>query len=348
MRQIVFSLMCIVIVSIVIDFNAAADVFPIRVYCIIPKGEKLDEKSLQRIGRSFPAARDFFSAELERHSFGEKTFDLPAADDGTIVVNTIEAHKTLKEHKTADDYLAYVPKDFNSHERISVFFIVGTEKAVNKDQVGFASLNCGGEGCGHLIFVPLGNEKALSAILAHELAHGCGIYHVEEDSSQPNDLLMRTKPPTTWMDVHKLKDFSITYREARWLNFSRHFNGWREIESFPSVEKFANPEGVFRDGEAYVKLSFEVSSDDPLRQADLYVTSGNFLAWDELEGCNDTAVFFVSRKDLEKVEKIRFQVINSVGGIKRIDVDLNMPDFPEDALKPNILPTRWVGFRETQ
>ena len=117
----------------------------------------------------------------------------------------------------------------------------------------------------------------------------------------------------------KLEDNYLDFSQARWLSVHPHFNANCVNINYPSVETDYELELVCLSGVPHVRFKFKVSDKHPLWQANLSeyfgASIGNFLQWTDLEGSNDTAVLDVPRSDLQGIEKILFQVTNSVGGI---------------------------------
>ena len=315
MRTLILFLMCIVPVL-------SADATPVEFIIFAPKDQLLSQKDVDRAKASIRASRleahGFFCAEMKGYGFKEKTFRYIEK------IEVIWGKKNLEAYKSVEEYAKEIPFS----ENVKAVFVAGGEEIGDpQTEVGTWWHRCDNEKCDHLVFVPLAEKRARSVILAHELTHAfVGSYHLSDDEHNhlPGHPLMRAKIPSKFMGVHKLKEFSLTFWECRWLNDSSHLNARDIIECIPRFES-GTMRGGYVNSEAHVRFTFKVSSDDPLKQAYISAKPGYFLGWKTLEGHEDTAVFLVPKADLLDAKKVSLGVINSEGGIMAKNFDFNMP-----------------------
>ncbi|MDE0556768.1 MAG: dockerin type I domain-containing protein, partial [Candidatus Poribacteria bacterium] len=181
------------------------------------------QADIRFIRNAMIAVQDFFASEMDRHGFGQKTFDFN--DEISIVAGKLRADAyrtsdTLRDEVNKIDWHAVEPN------KIDVVFVAGIDAFTSA--AGVAYPICwtwpgavqDRNDCNYLIGVPIGgNRNGVIPLLAHEIGHTFGLSHTSKRliSEGSQDIMYST------FYVHEdekldLKDFGFTYTNAAFLD----------------------------------------------------------------------------------------------------------------------------------
>ncbi len=297
--------------------------YMIRLFHFVPNDWTPELDINTKIDTAIKDVQRWYADEMERHGFGQKTFQFDTNTNGNAVIHRIEGEFD-DAHYLQSTYprLKFEYREHFLQPPIDPHFI-------NLVFVSISSENIGGGVCGisdssitqgHHVFVPSSgrcfmreNEELhgyLYQTIAHELGHSFGLAH---DYRQDSFLLS-----------HGAKRTELSACAAEWLSVSPWFNTDRPQSGVDAVGtiKMLPPTGTPPET---VHLRFEVSDPDGLHQAVLLTHSVikiSALGGNELLACQSlqdkktaTIAFDTTQLIYGHSENVTLQIVDENGNV---------------------------------
>lgn len=307
----------------------------VKVVYFVPRGEETKDAEAMNHMRE---AQDFYSAEMDEHGYGKKTFRL----NPDVLVVQGEHEVAHYEVQGMGNEIEWV---FANKDKIYVVFVAGARWVGNAWGWGWVFHLWGTHGGAAIVSenapVPDGQpfepNRGIVALIHHEMNHAFGIQHIQYDRA----------------DFQKAK--------YRWLDKHLAFNDVAPQRGVHPKPLRIDTEGVLvQNGnriQKWVRATISTDSVNDLNQVILWRRSDwQIVGWSEEipENIRDVAMDVKLWKvdDLTKTDsgKIMVDLLDTIGNRRTDEMAFTIPEFPkEDPLSVGDASKRtltWAGLKE--
>ena len=239
----------------------------IRTIYFLPRGRHPQPYIRTKIDKLIKDVQKFYADEIERHGFGEKTFDFEKDENGKAVVYRLDGQFTDDHYleNTADNIRKEIYEQFDKRSR-NVWLIVvdiSSKKIGMVNALGGLISSSGNPSyamAGHAL-IPAADNALNFRTLAHELGHAFGLDHDfrEHDSSEGSYI----------MSYNYVPPYRLSKCAAEWLDKSCLFNQYRKFyDELPTIGRLPS---ITDPSSITTHLQFEVADADGLHQIQLSV-----------------------------------------------------------------------------
>lgn len=328
-----FKRLSVIFFVLVILFVGSTQTFSIEPYSVqtiyfIPKDSEDKSESLD-LGGIIKKIQSTYKNEMERHGFPNQTFRLETDNQGNIIVHKFRG-KHNKEHYgggtigIVKDELA--ANGFNDKRTIYAIVMAGMDTVqVAAGGVGGAWANGGWFGnsdyFGYCISIEA-NQRKTERILAHEIGHTFGLWHIA--LYNPQGYIMGGGE-------------KLAFHEARWLANYHYFKNDHSFSKSPIISNFFPPTAIISEKEHHVRFKIELSDNQGLYQVYLYQPNGNLVGWEFIEDKRNVSVIDVPRNLLSNDHTVVVQAMDTDGNWHWYTQRYKMPDklpIIEDKIEP--------------
>ncbi len=217
------------VVVLSVSLCVTSEGFTVRVIHFVPKGSEIPDNIDNKIDESVKRAQEFFSDEMERHGYSNKTFRLETKANDKVVIHRINGRLESGFYKTIFDLEPELSQRgflLTGHHIELVFFegddvIDGIDKLIKAcgraTEHAFGVHNSG-------LAVVFNGHCLNASVIAHELGHTFGFGHVRDTRSH----LMSTS-------IDDIDGAVLNEWEAGWLNLNHYFNEFAKDDWPPEV-----------------------------------------------------------------------------------------------------------------
>lgn len=262
--------------------NFAQDVSPeyvVRVIYFIPKDRQPRADMDKTLDTLIKNAQKFYADQMEAHGFGRKTFRLETDDAGDVVVHHVNGKFNDAYYQDPENGSWIVWDEVEElYDMSKNIFFLALETSENYiDGRPYIYGRGRGDSLSGRVIVPASNPNAD----LHELGHAFGLQHDHRIDAN----LIFTIPG--YEDV-----MTNSFCAAEWLDVNRYFNTTQEAYNENTHVEMITPSLASPPSE--IRLKFEVTDPDGLRQAQLYIPYLNdpgIIACQSLDGKRTTVEF---------------------------------------------------------
>ena len=303
---------------------------------------KPTDKTLNNVRNIMLNVQEFYKKEMDRHGYGNKTFNIESDVNNKPVIHVIAGKRNLKAYTNN----VVIEKELPNHLRdrfalknnIRVTFLGGS-KIIGGGALTY--ITCRDKTCAYDVLVPAESGALMPQFTAHELGHAFGLQHhpaLGKDNFVMETLVFLNRIP-------RLADSQIDDFEARWLDKHKYFNQRNEINNPPEISKVHGLTAAIIEGKQHVQFRIDLNSDIALHQAQISKSnSGIVLGWNELQNKAETTDFVVRRNDLLGVKSVLFQVMDTQGNKNRQTLQITLPAKAEEPEEPDEDPRNVVAI----
>ncbi|MDE0089615.1 MAG: hypothetical protein OXU23_28120 [Candidatus Poribacteria bacterium] len=310
-----------------ISFNVyAVNPYTVHTVYFIPKDSQ-DQSELLDLDDMMKSIQMTYQLEMDRHGFGNKTFELETDKDGKVVVHKVRGNhnKVIYANNSVSIIKELEAKPaYNDPHTIYAVVAAGIEifegggagVAVAKPWAGWFG-NGNPTYSGYAVSTERPQRIHVESIIRHEIGHTFGLSHIlyhRGTHYNSGDYIMH--------NAIDGKGDELTEHEARWLSKVRHFNGNQPFRNnfAPKLTKF---DGAVRvDDNITLKATIRDPDNDGIFQVygkvDWWV-----IGWDTFDGNSGVEESFLTDipDDLLKSGKITYYFMDIHGNW--------MYDFPD-------------------
>ena len=254
-------------------------------------------------------AQRFFADEMERHGFGRKTFQFETDAHGNAVVHHING-KFPNVHYQQN-------RSWNEEINAQVY-IPGRSITVHMLDGDFFPGGIAGTGGGGNYGGSVDIEHWYWWIIAHELAHACGLQHDYRADAKAKRI--KTFP---------FDPMLTSFCAAEWLSVHPAFNPGQSVPTSNATMKMLPP--TLASPPNTIRLRFEVTEPDGLHQAQLQIPdfvgyAGQFSRLIDCQPLNghDNTVEFVTTQLTPQIEEVTLSVIDARGHMSQNTFDIDV------------------------
>ena len=182
-------------------------------------------KQIDEIRTIMLKTQAFYRAQMVKHGYGTKTFDLEKDASGKIIVHIVEGKHNLKAYANLVLIETELPTNLQKSwlkNKIQIIFLAGAKLINGKG--GFAAKICQNNACGRIAYIPASNKRAILAMTAHEVGHTFTLKHNTEKSTPFKSHIMNAIVKINEADTNNLNNHLLTPNEAEILNTHPFFS----------------------------------------------------------------------------------------------------------------------------
>ncbi len=280
-----------------------------------------DNSDALDIDNMMKSIQDTYRNEMDRHGFGDKTFELETNKEGEVVLHKVKGDRDKAHYSFNTGSIVIKELENKGYNDKHTFYnvIMAGMRTVQGGAGGTARArpwgawfgNGDSQYSGYCISTEKDRDRT-EQIIRHELGHLFGLWHLSSDESMMG--------LWGWGD-------KLNFHEARWLSRNHYFNGKWHHSFGPNTIKFHGAK-VFE----FDKISFSATisdrDNDDIFQVYAWVNS-NIIGWQFFDGTKhtvDVVIDSVSRNALPNSGSITFQAMDIHGNW--------MIDFPQSYSLP--------------
>lgn len=295
----------------------ALDPFTVRVIYFQPAD--FDDPNMPDLVRTrMENVHAFYASEMDRHSFGKKTFRIEKDTNDKIVVHTINGKHNAEHYANAPKtHIAMqpeLPAEFLNHKNANIFFIGGIQHYNNgTGGIALGVVFWGAGLNGGYALIPTRNMDF--DIVVHEIGHTFGLKH-NQHRDNPDFVMGRNAGHD-----------GFAHHEARWLDKSSYFNhDPQPIGVIPTLRNIHPITRVDND----ISFSIDVESPNGVHQVEIArVSDSAVIAWDYLNGQPKViAEFDFDIKELQGDRRVWYRMIDTQGALSMTLKDIVIPSRP--------------------
>ena len=259
-------------------------------------------------------AQRFFADQLELHGFGRKTFQFETDAHGNAVVHHVNGKFPNAHYQQNASY----PWEDEIREQIYIPPRSITVHMLDSDPNGRSFTGAAGTGTGGNYGGSANIDSWIWKIIAHELAHACGLQHDYRSDA-------KAKRIKTFTDDPMLTSFCA----AEWLSVHPAFNPGQPVSTRSATIKMLPP--ILASPPNTIRLRFEVTDLDGLHQAQLWIPDfvkyagqySRLIDYQSLNG-HDNTVEFVTTQLTPQIEEVMLAVIDVRGHMSGNSFDIDV------------------------
>lgn len=161
--------------------------------------------------------QSFFASEMDRHGFGEKTFDFNRD------IEMIEGKLKLRQYTSVQIHRETSFIEWGLQNQIYVVFLGGATGGVELGASAVSKPLCvlpaDLKDCNSMIVVPANNDRLLEVLLAHEIAHSFSLFEHAPTRLIDNRIDIMYAPLHVIPGVKEhLKNYVLSHKDATFLN----------------------------------------------------------------------------------------------------------------------------------
>lgn len=252
------------VILIVSVFNNISNAdFEVKTVYLIPT-DSVDNSEELNLNDIMKSVQTTYRDEMNRHGFGNKTFDLETDKDGRVVVHKVKGDRNKFFYNTVDNFFLVQGelenKGYNNRQSIYAIVMAGMN-SVFGSAAGLAASYASGAWFnndnyyGYCIVIE-STQQDTERIISHELGHTFGFAHIVLDNS--NDLIMGSAGD------------KLAFHEARWLSRNQYFNHKWTHNFGPEIVGF---HGAKNQNDGKIRITADISDPDGLFQSYGFVTT---------------------------------------------------------------------------
>lgn len=182
-------------------------------------------KQIDEIRTIMLKTQAFYRAQMDKHGYGTKTFELEKNASGKIIVHIVEGEHNLKAYANLILIETELPANLQKSwlkNKIQIIFLAGA-KLIN-GHGGFAAKICQNNVYGRIAYIPASKKQVILAMTAHEVGHTFTLKHNTEKSTPFKSHIMNAIVKINPADANNLNNYLLTSNEAKILNTHPFFS----------------------------------------------------------------------------------------------------------------------------